>query len=118
MGGRVTFANWFLWSYVALFALLTALAAWWAVDLARRPEDRFPAGWPAPKLRWGLVPWAWLAVIAIQTAMPNLERAALAEAQRLHARLVSETDPMARPEIALEIRMTLYRSAGRPWCCS
>jgi DNA-binding GntR family transcriptional regulator len=56
-----------------------------------------------------------LETIAIRTAMPDLEPEALAEAQRLHARLVSETDAMARPEIALEIRMALYRSAGRPW---
>jgi DNA-binding GntR family transcriptional regulator len=47
--------------------------------------------------------------------MPNLEPGDLAEAQAHHARLVSETDPMARPEIALQIRMALYRSAGRPW---
>jgi DNA-binding GntR family transcriptional regulator len=56
-----------------------------------------------------------LETIAIRTAMPNLEPGDLAEAQALHARLVNETDAMGRPEIALEIRMALYRSAGRPW---
>jgi DNA-binding GntR family transcriptional regulator len=55
-----------------------------------------------------------LETIAIRTAMPNLAPADLALAEALQARLVNESDAMARPEIALEIRMALYRSSGRP----
>ncbi len=67
MGGRVTFASWFLWVYAGTFIVLTAWAVWWLFDVVRRAPARFPAGWPSPKLRWGIVPAAWLFVVVAQT---------------------------------------------------
>ncbi len=66
MGETVVFAPWFLWFYTGSAIALTAWAAWWLVDVVRRPADRFHTNWPSPKLRWGIVPAAWLLSVAAQ----------------------------------------------------
>jgi hypothetical protein len=69
VSGPVTFSSWFLWLYGGTFLLLTVLNAWWLFDVVRRPAECFPVSWPQPKLRWGAVPVAWLAVVTGQTVI-------------------------------------------------
>ena len=66
MTGHSGYQSWFIPAYLAVFGLFTALAAWWMVDVVRRPAESFPGSWPAPRLRWGLVPAAWLLVVGAQ----------------------------------------------------
>lgn len=63
-------AAWFPYAYIGTFVLFTGLALWWLVDVVRRPRDAFPAGWPVPRLRWGLVPGVWLVTMVLQALVP------------------------------------------------
>jgi hypothetical protein len=66
VSGHSGYASWFLWAYIGVFALFSAIALWWLVDVVRRPLERFPGTWRAPRLRWGLVPAAWFVVVGAQ----------------------------------------------------
>jgi hypothetical protein len=87
---KTGYAGWFLWAYVGTFVLFTGLALWWVVDVVRRPADRFPGSWPAPRLRWGLVPAAWLLAIGAQTLAWLL--GVVLRAQATAVRFVSAAD--------------------------
>ncbi|MFI5370979.1 MAG: GntR family transcriptional regulator [Candidatus Eisenbacteria bacterium] len=55
-----------------------------------------------------------LETIAIRDAMPGIQPDDLAKARLLRDELFRQSDTLAWPEISLEIRMVLYRPAGRP----
>lgn len=73
MSGHLSFAGWFQWGYIGTTLAWTLLSAWWLFDVARRPRDRFPAGWPYAKVRWGLVPASWLVAVLLQTVLFGLQ---------------------------------------------
>ena len=72
MGGQVGLADWFLPAYIGFFAFTGLVALALVVAVARRPRDRFPGSWAAPKTRWVLVPAVFLALLAFQAGLVAL----------------------------------------------
>ena len=66
--GHITYSPWFLWVYVGTFVLLTDWPSGGSLTTSVDPSTASPGSWPAPRLRWGLVPGAWLFVMGAQTA--------------------------------------------------
>ena len=65
MGAKLSLDPWFLWTFIVLRVLVPVLALLWLWDLWRRPEWQFQSSWPMPKVRWGVVPVAFLVTVAI-----------------------------------------------------
>jgi peptidoglycan/LPS O-acetylase OafA/YrhL len=64
VGGKTTIDPFFKWFFIALRFVVPALALLWLWDLWRRPEWHFHSSWPMPKVRWGIVPTAFLLTVA------------------------------------------------------
>ena len=72
MGGRTTIDPWFKWGFIVLRFLVPALALLWLWDLWRRPESQFHGSWPYPRVRWGIVPAAFLVINVVGLIFPKV----------------------------------------------
>lgn len=72
MSGKLTLDPWFLWGLIGLRFVVPALAVLWLWDLWRRPEWQFHTSWPRPKVRWGVVPAAFLVIDVAGLIFPKV----------------------------------------------
>ena len=72
MGAHSGFAGWFLPVYIGFFVLVAVLVIVLLVAVLRRPLERFPGSWPAPRLRWAVVPAIVLGLLGLQLALIGL----------------------------------------------
>jgi len=72
MGPHSGYAGWFIPVYLGFFALVAVVAIALLIAVLRRPLERFPGSWPAPRLRWAAVPAIVVVLLGLQLALIGL----------------------------------------------